>query len=266
MTKHFEFCHQPAEHWVGRLSVIGRLVFDDAIDAPLLSQSQVIETTTIGASSFAVASSSTDDALSVYRVEANGSFTLTDTVQDTELAGLNLNFALGVAIGNVGNKTSVGCGRAINDGISGFELSAAGVLTNVGNIKHAGTSGFVAMTVAVAPGGAYLVADNSSPALLVVYSISADGALTQLNIFDPYIAAGPTQYTNFSDFVTCTLDGATFIIGTASGTRAVAIYSNDDSGSLAYVTSYSAAELNFAAGPTMFSEGRRQYILLRQAT
>lgn len=237
-------------------------IFDGAVSGPLLNGIYQMESVVVGAASFVIAASYTDDSLSVYRVAANGQMTLTDTISDSEGANLNLDNAYALTTTQIGNRTFVYTGTySADDGISVFELSAAGNLTSVQNVEFVNSVSLRAMTVVQTATSRYLVAANNGGQYeLFIYEIAANGTLTYQSAFSTYYTAGAPQLYGVVDLETYTIDGATFVIASANSSDTLAIYSLDDDGVMSFVNSLTRTEFDGSYGLTTFVKNGRHFI------
>jgi 6-phosphogluconolactonase (cycloisomerase 2 family) len=139
-----------------------------------------------------------DDGISVFSVAADGTLTSVDDVSDDATVELDAPHVAATAV--VGGATYLFVPAAIDDGISVFAVANDGTLANVGNVGDDATlelDGAVGATTAVVGGVTYLFVSGGEDDGVSVFSVAADGSLTNVD--------------NVADDATLGLDGAGFM-------------------------------------------------------
>ncbi len=228
-----------------------------------LAGARSIEVTTIGTKTFVVATSNTDDAVSVLRVGNDGKLTLVDSVVDTEGPNLNLNGADSVEIVQIGKKTFAYVGSDTSDnGLSAFSMSATGKLSSIQNIDHTGYSDIGSLSSMTSNGKTFLFAADKYSQRIFVYQIAANGQLTEQSVFDYNHQTVGTSYSSLQKIDSFVVDGVGFVTATDYSGDAIAVYGLSDDGSLTQVSDLrDSTALNGMAGIEMFRIGDRVLVM-----
>src|SRR5687767_1755630 len=115
--------------------------------------------------------------------------TPTDTVRNSDSGFFELDEARASAMVTIGGRTFVYIGGSTDDGISGFELTANGTLTNVVNLDDASDAtlelnGVRGLTTAVVGTSTYLFAAGDADNGVSVFLINSSGSLTEVDSVD----------------------------------------------------------------------------------
>ena len=174
-----------------------------------------------------------DDGISEFSVGPNGALTNVANVSDN--ATLELAGAHSLTTAVVGGTTYLFAGGRDDGGISAFSVGANGVLTNVANVSDNQSlklHGIGAVTTAVVGGTTYLFAASIYDSGISVFSVGADGALTNVaNVSD-----NATLNLNYAHAVTTAqVGGTTYLFVGAYGDQGVSAFSVGADGSLTNV-------------------------------
>ena len=204
--------------------------------------------------------------MSVFSVAADGTLTNVDNVSDD--ATLELLGAVGVTTAVVGGTTYLFVTGETDSGVSVFSVAADGTLTNVDNVTDDATlelGGAHGVTTAVVGGTTYLFVTGASDSGVSVFSVAADGTLTNVD--------------NVSDDATLELDGAvgvttavvggtTYLFVTGNNDNGVSVFSVAADGTLTNVDNVSddaTLELFGAIGVTTAVVGGTTYLFVTGA-
>jgi 6-phosphogluconolactonase (cycloisomerase 2 family) len=157
-------------------------VTDDAMLE--LDGARDVATVIVAGTTYLFVTGAGDDGVSVFSVAADGTLTNVDNVDDADDAALELDGALGVAIAVVGGATYLFVSGLNDDGVSVFAVAADGTLANVDNVSDDATlelDDAAEIETVVVDGTTYLVVTGNADAGVSVFSVAADGTLTNEN-------------------------------------------------------------------------------------
>lgn len=147
---------------VFRVTVGGGLTnVANVVDAGALRLAGVTDTATVtvGGATYMFAAGANDDGISGFRVAGNGALTNVSNVTDADNAAYELDGVSSLATVTVGANSFLIAGGGIDDGVSVFQVSAAGALTHAGSVADNGTlnlNGVSDITTAVVNGTTYV--------------------------------------------------------------------------------------------------------------
>ena len=169
-----------------------------------------LTTTVVGGTTYLFASAVNDSGVSVFSVAADGHLTNVANVGDN--ATLNLSLTTDVETMVVGGTTYLFSGGVNDNGVSVFAVGADGALTNVDNVTDNATSniqGPQGLATATVGGNAYLFVTGFHDDGVGVYSVAADGHLTNVfNVRD----TGPMELDGPVDAITVAVGGTTYLV------------------------------------------------------
>ena len=236
-------------------------VTDDAtleLDFPF-----AVTTAVIGGTTYLFAAGLNDDGVSVFSVAADGS--LTNVANVTDDATLELDFPGGVTTAAIGAATYLFVTGANDDGVSVFSVAADGALTNVDNVADDATlvlDDAFAVTTAAIGGTTYLFVTGQIDDGVSVFSVAADGALTNVdNVTD----AGALELDNATSATTAAIGGTTYLFVTELEDDGVSVFSVAADGSLTNVdnvTDDATLELDGAFDVTTADVGGTGYLFV----
>lgn len=246
---------------IGHLTHV-QTIFDDMAGSSStgLNGATALATTSIGGQTYAVIAAYYDHAVTVVRINADGSMTQTAIVTDADSANLRLNYVREVMIVELGGRRFVYTSSTEDRGISVFELSSSGTLTSVQNVTA--TNLQIGVTTSVVAGGVtYLVASDVYAERLVTYSIAANGVLTEVASFqvNPNSTANLWSTYNVYHLETVTVDGVPFVIAGSSTTDKLVIFGIAADGTVNVVDWIDAP--GAGDGITTFQAGGKVYML-----
>ncbi len=133
----------------------------------------------IGGTTYVFVTSLTEDAVTSFRLNTDGTLTQTDTVTDSESALLELDAAYEMASTTINGVAYVFVAGNGDDGISTFRVDANGIMTNVANIgPGTGLDGVQGMEVVTLGGQQFIVASVVNANGLNMLEIGDDGSLS----------------------------------------------------------------------------------------
>jgi 6-phosphogluconolactonase (cycloisomerase 2 family) len=219
---------------VFRVFADGMLGSSDTVgdDATLeLDDASDVTTALVGGITYLFVTGVVDDGVSVFSVAADG--VLTNVDNRTDVGVLELDGAREMTTAVIGGTTYLFVVAEADDGVSAFSVALDGTLTNVDNVSDDATlelDGAIAVTTAVVGGTTYLFATGALDDGVSVFSVAADGTLTNV--------------ANISDDATLELDNAigatTAVIG---GTTHLFVAGATDDG----VSAFAFADENVSA-------------------
>ena len=235
-------------------------------DATLeLDRAFIATTAVIGGTTYLFAAGNTDDGVSVFAVSAGGGLTNVDNVDDADDAALELDGAIRATTTVIGGTTYLFVAGFDDNGVSVFSVAADGTLTNVDNVTDGGVlelSGATGVTTAVIAGTTYLFAAGQIDDGVSVFSVAADGALTNVaNVSDD----ATLQLDGATDVTTAVIGGTTYLFVTGQFDSGVSVFSVAADGALtnvANVTNDATLELASARGVTTAVVGGTTYLFV----
>jgi Ca2+-binding RTX toxin-like protein len=227
----------------------------------VLDYAERLAQVTVGGSVFVVTAAFFSDALTVFRVNSNGTLTRTDSVLDSENAAYRLDQPYGVATHTIGNQAFVFVGGSADDGISSFRLDAAGELTFVGSVTGVNVPrDMVAVTY---NGRELLFVTDTGDNTIQVYAIGANGALTFLSETPTFINGSFSRVENLQ---VLEVDGVQFLLAMAYNQDTLLVLSLDANDDLRIVQSLTnGVELNGIAGVSVERMGDRVFLVVAAA-
>ncbi len=169
-----------------------------------------VHTAVVGGTTFLFAAANADFGISVFQVTGGGLLQNTDNVVDNinrELAGAQA-LTTGVAAG----KTFLFVAAGADDGVSVFEVSAQGVLTNVFNITDDATLALDSaggLTTAVIAGTTYLFVASNIENGVNVFAVAPDGTLVHTTTITD---AGALELAGAAGLTTTVVGGNTYLV------------------------------------------------------
>ena len=157
---------------------------DNVTDAGTLELDGVrgVTTAVVGGVTYLFVTGINDDGVSVFSVAANGTLTNVDNVTDG--GTLALNGAFGATTAVVGGTTYLFVTSVVDNGVSVFSVAANGTLTNVDNVTDDATLELDqarGVTTAIVAGTTYLFVAGNADDGLSVFSVAANGTLTNVD-------------------------------------------------------------------------------------
>ena len=239
---------------------------DDGDDATLeLDRPFDVTTAVVGGTTYLFVTGFDDDGVSVFSVAADGTLTNVDNVDDGDDATLELFGATGVTTAVVGGTTYLFVTGRNDSGVSVFSVAADGTLTSVDNVSDDATlelAGAIGVTTAVVGGTTYLFVTGQSDDGVSVFSVAADGTLTNVdNVSDD----ATLELAGALDVTTAVVGGTTYLFVTGPDDDGVSVFSVAADGTLTNVDNVSddaTLELAGAAGVTTAVVGGTIYLFV----
>ena len=193
-----------------------------------LDSVESIHTAVIGGTTFLFAAGRLDDGVSVFQVTATGFLQNIDNVVDNidrELAGVQV---LTTAV--VAGKTFLFAAGATDDGVSVFEVSSQGRLTNVFNITDDATlalDGAIGLTAAVIAGTTYLFVAGTFDDGVSVFGVAPDGTLVHTTTVTD---AGALELDAVRGLTTAVVGGTTYLVVAGQFDHGMSVFRVDATG------------------------------------
>ncbi|HWW27896.1 MAG TPA: M10 family metallopeptidase C-terminal domain-containing protein [Caulobacter sp.] len=220
-----------------------------------------LTTITSDGNTYLVAAGAGDSGLSVFRVNVGGSLTPVYNLADG--GALNLSGVSRVSSATVSGNAYVFAAGTNDDGISVFRVQGNGTLTSVFDLADNGTfalNGVKGLATAVIGGSTYLFAAGGVDDGLSVFSVAANGALTNTaNVTDN----GTLRLDGASDVATAVVGGTTYVFVTGANDNGVSVFSVNASGQLtntANVGDSASLRLAGATGLSVNTFGTTTYL------
>jgi 6-phosphogluconolactonase (cycloisomerase 2 family) len=228
---------------------------DDGEDAALeLDGATSVTTAVIGGTTYLFVTGFFDDGVSVFSVAANGTLTHVDSVDDGDDAALQINEPRYATTAVVGGNTYLFVPGDIDNGLSVFSVAANGALTNVDNVSDDATLellGAHSTTTAVVGGTTYLFVTGSVDDGVSVFSVAADGTLTNVDNVTDDATLG---LDGANAMTTAVIGGTTYLFITSGSEDALVAFSVAADGTLTHVANVvddATLELDAASDVTM---------------
>ena len=154
------------------------------------------------------------DAITVFRIGADGLLTPVQTILDSSDPALELNGATGeMTIARAGGNQFLIAQGYVDDGLSVFRIGADGTLTNTANVDDTGVpghtlNGVVDTAFAEFGGTSFVFAAGQDESGVSVFSLSAAGALTLLSSVSD---GATTELSGASSVETAVIGGVLYL-------------------------------------------------------
>ncbi|WP_321447921.1 VWA domain-containing protein [uncultured Cohaesibacter sp.] len=198
--------------------------------------------TTVGTTQFLIASGRDDDGVSVFRIGTDGTLVNTSDYDDASNVNYGLNGAMGVTTAKVGTGTYVFVAGYYDSAVTVMRLNANGTMTFIDTVENTGDlnlSYATELTTAVVNGTTYLFVGGSSSAGISVFSVAANGTLT--NVFNTP-SDNSTELSGVLGLETFTLNGQTYLMTNSANYSSLSYFSVGNDGSLTLVDTVSDDE------------------------
>lgn len=173
-----------------------------------------VTVTVIGLETFVIVAGINDDAITVFTLSDTGQLALASSIADS--GALELNGATDTAAVTVGGNTYIVATGRDDSGLSVFELSPAGVLTNTFNLPDTfdlGLSGSYSVEAFELNGESFVGVSSQFDDALSYFRVNAGGTLTEFDtIFDSQ--SDLLELNQTFALTSATVDGLTFLIAT----------------------------------------------------
>jgi 6-phosphogluconolactonase (cycloisomerase 2 family) len=182
-----------------------------------------VRTAVVSGNAYLFVAGFTDSGVSVFSIAADG--TLTNVHNVTDDPTLELLGAAQMTTAVVGGVTYLFVTGNSDNGLSVFSVAADGTLTNVDNVTDDATLRLfaaTAVTAAVVGGTTYLFVAGSADFGVSVFSVAADGTLTNV---DNAVDFGPLQLNQPVGLATTVVGGTTYLLVTGSLDSGVSVFS-----------------------------------------
>src|SRR5262245_41838611 len=193
-------------------------------------------TAVVGGTTYLFVTGKDDDGISVFSVAADGALTNVFNVTDNNTT-FKLDGALGLATAEVGGTTYLYVGGSVDYGLTAFSVAADGSLTYVGTTADDPTLRIALtadVTTAVIGGVTYLFAAGVNDDGVSVFSVGANGALTNVdNVTDGENTLFEIQGAH--GLATAVVGGTSYLFVTGFNDNGVSVFSVAANGDLTNV-------------------------------
>jgi VCBS repeat-containing protein len=227
-----------------------------------LSLSVDVETMVVGGTTYLFADGVNDNGVSVFAVGANGTLTNVDNVIDN--ATSNIQGPQGMATAVVGGNAYLFVTGYHDDGVGVYSVAADGHLTNVFNVRDSGQmelDGPVDAITVVVGGTTYLVVSGFDDDGLTVFSVAADGHLTNVfNLPDD----GTLKLDNPVGLSTTVIGGTTYLLVAGAEDDGLSVFAMGADGALTNVANVSddaTLKLDRVIGVTTVTMNGQTYVI-----
>ncbi|MGB9365254.1 MAG: hypothetical protein WCE79_04490, partial [Xanthobacteraceae bacterium] len=204
----------------GALTLASSVVDDATLE---LDGASAVTTAIVSGITYVFVAGAIDDGVSTFRLNTDGSLTNIAAGNVTDAGALELDGAQALTTAVVGGTTYLFVAGTPDDGISVFSVAANGTLTNVFNVTDDATLKLVGasdLTTTVVNGTTYLYAAGAGDSGVSVFSVAANGALTNVsNISD----AGSLELSGAAGLATATINNTAYVFGTGSTDDGVSV-------------------------------------------
>lgn len=218
----------------GALTFVSSVVDNVTVNLDSVTDVAVAE---VDGATYLLTVSSSDDGVSVFSVAADGALTNVHNVTDS--GSLELNGAWGLATAEVGGTDFVFVSGVFDDGVSVFSLAANGTLTSTFNVPDSGSLELDApweLTTVDVDGTTYLVVSGYNDDGLSVFSVAANGTLTNVhNVADD----ATLNLNGVREVSAIEIDGTVFLYAAGAIDSGVSVFSVAANGTLTNVSNVS---------------------------
>ncbi|WP_421723422.1 hypothetical protein [Bauldia sp.] len=218
-----------------------------------LNGPQSVASATFGGTKYLIVGGFFDDGVSVFSVGADGSLTNVDNVDDAAHVDHQLVGVTDVTTAVVNGSVYLFAAGQFDNGVSVFNVAPDGTLTHVDSVDDGDDPAFeiegaVDITTAKIGGSTYLFVAGTFDNGISVFSVAADGTLTNVDNVDN--ADDPDLELALVDGLsTAVVDGVTYLFATGGIlSQSVNIFSVAEDGVLTYLANIGADEEPALAG------------------
>ncbi|MGD9864485.1 MAG: beta-propeller fold lactonase family protein, partial [Pseudodonghicola sp.] len=209
----------------------GKLLLTDTVsraDGFALDLANVARSFETPNGAFVAVSAYYSDAVSIFKVSAQGKLSLVDTAQDTDDSSYLLASVENLSIHSIGTKTFLYASSYDDEGVSVFEIADSGKLSPIQPIaySYASLDGIVAGRI---NGKDYLIVADSYRNEIFVYSLNKNGMATYVSTFEHYDTNGSYNIYELDIFE---FDGVSYIAALGGGDDSLRLYTLDADGNL----------------------------------
>ena len=195
---------------------------------------RALATADVGGVTYLFAAAREDNGISVFSVDANGQLTVVDNVDDADDPSYELNQVGDLAIAVVGGNTYLFGASQADSGVAAFRVDPGGLLTSVDQESDTSTlelNGARSVATVRAGGNEFLIATGNVDDGVSVFSIAADGTLTNTDNIDNGDDAD-TILNGAYDVATAQVQGTTYVIVASQVGNGISVFSLTGTGAL----------------------------------
>ena len=226
----------------GTLTLRGSAVDGGALE---LDGAYALTTASVGDKTFVFVAGNEDDGISSFEVATNGSLTSRSNVSDT--SSTNLESPRSLITAQVDNRTFLAVASDLDDGISIYEVSSTGALTNRDNVKDIGGgvnyrfNGSYALASAQIQDKTYIFVGGFDDDGITVFELSSTGILTFRSSLDDS-QNSQYQLDGLQGLSVVQLRGKTFLSAVSFNDSGMSLFEVDDLGQLENVANISDSQ------------------------
>ena len=198
--------------------------FPDGLAAPLDGATRMTTSAIAGTDRiYMFVTSINDDAVAAFIVDPDGTLTYDGGASDN--ATLELDVAAAVTAAVIAGTTYLFVAGHGDDGVSVFSVHHEGALTNVDNVTDDATlllNSPIGLTTAVIGGATYLFVTTNFDNSLTVFSVAADGTLTNVTTVSDNATL---ELNSAGDPTTAVVDGITYLFVPGQSDNGVSVFS-----------------------------------------
>ncbi|WP_417673575.1 beta-propeller fold lactonase family protein [Pseudodonghicola sp.] len=193
----------------------------------LLSSGYVKTFETANGTFLAVAAKGSD-AVSIFQLTATGKLKLLDSVTDGDGVSYLLKGVEDLSVHSIGGRTFLYAASEGDDGVSVFEIDAAGKLKLVQTVSMPSTS-LEALVAGQFDGKDYMIVADYSGEQLYVYALGRNGKAELVSTYRNYLEAGVSDIAELKIFK---IEGVSFVAAVGTGDDSLSLFTLDKDGTL----------------------------------
>lgn len=238
-------------------------ILDDSV-LELLGTEARMSVTVVGGNQYLIATGLSDDGISAFRINTNGTLASTSSVGDAANASFELNGAYDTATAVIGGNTFVFAAGFDDDGLTSFRLDGNGQLTfadSVPDSQSLNLSGAFGLAAATIGGTTFLFASGQYDSGISVFSVNSSGQFSSVFNLNDTSALGLYRVRGLETFQ---FDGQNYLSATGFEDDAVGYFLINPNGSLspaATLFDNAAFALNGASQTAFASLGGSGFII-----
>lgn len=209
----------------------------------------------VGGTSYLYVNAARDDGISVFRINPSGTLTNIQNIQDSDLLELN-DTAGRMSVATVGAKSFLIASGKDDNGISVFEISGNGTLTNTYNVtddSELNLNDAMDIAAETVGGRTFIFVASEDNDGISAFELHADGTLTNTdNVTDD----DTVNLSQCMAVATAKLNGTTYLIASGKGDDGLSVFSINSAGQLQNVFNIAddaTLGLDAAQGLTVFT-------------
>ena len=168
------------------------------------------------------------DAVSIFQLSATGKLKLLDTARDGDSVSLLLKGVEDISVHAIGGRTFLYAASEGDDGVSVFEIDAAGTLKLVQTVSMPATA-LEALVCGRIDGKDYMIVADYSGEQLYVYALGKTGKAELVSTYNNFVEAGVSDIFELKIFQ---IEGVSFVAAVGAGDDSLSLFTLDSDGNL----------------------------------